>query len=78
MKTIRLLNIYLVACLVFLFFSHSYAQQFLASTAIDFIRVILVIVTTSINLITLKDAIEFNGSFAYKFIGQFFNSENAQ
>lgn len=56
-KTIRLLNIYIVASLIFLFFSHRYSHQFLDSSLIDVLRILLMTLMVYINLVTLKDAI---------------------
>lgn len=72
------MNLYLVAVLVFLFFSHSYAHKFIDGRLIEIIRIGLMVLMTYINCSTLREAIEFNGSFAYKYISQYANSEHLE
>lgn len=78
MNTIRLLNIYFVLILVFLFFSHNYCHRIAPSPIIDFIRIVLMLAIVAINCYTLRDAIEFNGSFAYKFISQYASTDDLE
>lgn len=64
--------------LLFLFFSHEYAKKFINPILIDVIRIGIMILITFINCYTLRDAIEFNGSFAYKFISQYASTNDLE
>lgn len=77
-KTIRLLNVYLVSALAFLFFSHRYCHEFMESWMADALRVALMTLIVYINASTLKDAIEFDGSFAYKYLSEYLHSDDVE
>ena len=53
---------------LFLALSHRYFHQFISPLLADILRSLLISIIIFINAYTLKDAIEFNGSFAYKYL----------
>lgn len=77
-STVRILNYYLISMLAFLTLSHSYVHQFVPPFWCDILRILLMAFMVFAITYTLKDAIEFNGSFAYRFLAEYMNTEDEE
>lgn len=64
--------------LALIIFSHRYALNFLADPLLDIIRGVCMGVCCYIICSTMNSAIEFNGSFAYKNVMEFFEAESSE
>ena len=75
-KVVSRLNSYLFAMLVLLFASHGIAGGYLADVMIDALRAFLLLVCIWVICASAASAIEFNGSFAYRHIVDYFKAES--
>lgn len=62
------MNTYLALMLLIIFLSHRYIQNYLEEGLVDALRGISLGVCCYIIAETMSKAIEFNGSFAYKYV----------
>jgi len=67
------LNIYLACMVGVILLSHRYFLLYLSDPVIDISRAGLMLVCCYCMCSTMGDAIEFNGSFAYKYVIDYFN-----
>lgn len=72
------LNLYLGFMLILIVFSHRYALNFLDDPVVDILRGACMGVCCYVICSTMSSAIEFNGSFAYKYVFDFFNEEDSE
>jgi hypothetical protein len=72
------LNFYLAFMLAVIALSHRYFLTFLSETHIDLLRGVCLGVCIYCICSTMASAIEFNGSFGYKYVMDYFEEENAE
>ena len=72
------LNVYLISMLAVQFFSHRFVHTILDESIVFLLRTIFMGVCVFMICITMSNAIEFNGSFAYKYVLEFFQTEDAE
>lgn len=70
--TVRYLNIYLFSFLIYLFLCHPFLEAYLPYSLILSLQTLLFFLPVLIIIYTLKDAIQFHCSFAYRYVMQFF------
>lgn len=64
--------------LVLQFFSHRFVNNYFDENIVYIIRAICIVICIYIICLTMNKAIEFNGSFAYKFVMEFFQTEDSE
>lgn len=67
-KIILKLNVYLISMLAVQFFSHRFVYTVLDESIVFLLRTVFMAVCVFMICATMSNAIEFNGSFAYKYV----------